>query len=94
MAQRLQHPLDVDYKYVRQVMAIAPNLVEATQRKDVADPYVVALALQLKDAGEVIEVVTDDFVDHLPIKVALGTACDRLQIAHISCEDFLTVLGY
>ena len=94
MAHRLQHPLDVEYEYLRRVMKAAPNLVEANQQKDVADPYVVALALQLMAGGERVEVVTDDVTDHLPTKIALGTACDRLKIPHTTCQTFLTSVGF
>jgi Domain of unknown function (DUF4411) len=92
MQRRLQHPLDVDYEYVKEVMRVAPNLVEANQQKDVADPYVVALALQLRAAGEQVEIVTDDVNDHLPIKIALATACDRCKLPHITCAEFLSAV--
>ncbi len=94
MTHRLQHPLDVEYEHLRRVMKAAPNLVEANQHKDVADPYVVALALQLMADGHAVEVVTDDLVDHLPTKIALGTACDRLKLAHRTCQAFLTLVGF
>ncbi len=94
MSHRLKHALDVDYEHLRRVMQEAPNLVEANQQKDVADPYVVAMALQLAGGGESVEVVTDDLIDHLPTKIALGTACDRLKVPHISCQDFLTAIGF
>lgn len=92
MQRRLRHPLDVDYDYVKEVMRVAPNLVEANQQRDVADPYVAALALQLRAGGESVEVVTDDVIDHLPIKIALATACDRLHISHITCAQLLDVI--
>jgi rRNA maturation endonuclease Nob1 len=94
MTQRLKHPLDVEYEHLRRVMQVAPNLVEATQQKEVADPYVAALALQLVAGGQDVEVVTDDLIDHLPTRIALGTACDRLKLAHIGCQDFLTAIGF
>jgi predicted nucleic acid-binding protein len=89
MQPRLQHPLDVDYEHVREVMRVAPNLVEANQQKDVADPYVVGLALQLRAAGEKVQIVTDDVKDHLTNKIALATACDRFSLPHITCAEFL-----
>jgi len=92
MQRRLQHPLDVDYQYLKEVMRVAGNLVEANQLKDVADPYVVALGLQLRAAGEAVEVVTDDIQDHLPTKIALATACDRLRLSHITCAQFLAAI--
>lgn len=92
MQSRLHHPIDVDFAHVRTVMAVAPKLIEPNQQADPADPYVAALALQLRAAGVQVEVVTDDVVDHLPIKMALGTACDLLKIDHRSCKDFLAVV--
>lgn len=94
MTHRLKHPLDIEYEYIRRVMKVAPNLVEANQQKEVADPYVVALAMQLVAGGESVEVVTDDLVDHLPSKIALGTACDRLKLAHVGCQDLLSAIGF
>ena len=94
MRDRLRHSLDVGSDFVRHVMLVAPNLVEANQQRDVADPYVAALALELQKAGLNVEVVTNDVVDHLPLKIALGTACDRLAIPHISCEEFLRAIGF
>src|SRR5207253_1541768 len=94
MQDKLKHPLDVQIEHIRRVMREAPNLVEANLQKDPADPYVLALALELKEGGKDVEVVTDDLVDHLPIKIALGTACDRLEVAHISGQAFVTAIGY
>ena len=94
MRDRLQHTLDVDPIYLKQVMQAAPKIIEANQQHDVADPYVVALALELTAAGLVAVVVTNDLVDHLPQKIALSTACDRLKVPHISCEEFLKQIGF
>ena len=94
MRDRLIHPLDVDEGYVQRVMRETRRLVEANEQKDVADPYVLALALQLEAEGKTVEVVTDDLVDHLPRKIALATACNHFNVAHVSCEEFLTAIGF
>jgi hypothetical protein len=82
MQKRLRHPLDVDFEHVQAVMAVAPKLAEPNQQGDPADPYVAALAVQLRKDGMTVEVVTDDVIDHLPVKLALATACDLLKIDH------------
>ncbi len=58
-----------DPGYVEQVMAVAGEVIEANAENDPADPYVLALALQLWRENEAQEcfVVTEDQVDRLPI---------------------------
>ncbi len=86
-----QHPLDPEWEHVQRVMAEAGDVVDPNKTKDDADPYVLALALQLVAEGHDVCVVTEDRVDHN--RIAVTTACDRLGIMHCSIRDFLGGLG-
>ncbi len=55
-----------------------------------ADPYVVAMAFEIAERypdGEVI-VVSDDYVDRMPRKESVQTACDRLGLECRRSVDF------
>jgi len=86
-----QHPLDPQWQHVQRVMSQAGEVVDPNKTKDDADPYVLALALQLLGDGYDARVVTEDRVDRN--RIAVTTACDRLAISHCSVRDFLTDLG-
>lgn len=82
-----QHP-EPESVTLRRVLEAA-TLVEVTADHDVADPYVVAMALELKDEGFDVVLVTHDKVDRLPVKESIATACDRLDIVHCELDAFL-----
>lgn len=86
-----QHPLDPGWEHVQRVMAEAGDVVDPNKTKEDADPYVLALALQLLEQGHGVCVVTEDRVDHN--RIAMTTACERLGISHCSVRDFLGGLG-
>lgn len=86
-----QHPLDPGWEHVQRVMAEAGDVVDPNKTKEDADPYVLALALQLLDQGKEVCVVTEDRVDRN--RIAVTTACDRLGLPHCSVRDFLSGLG-
>lgn len=66
---------------LREVLAVAPQLVELDGDEDVADPYVAAMALEVaSQLNRTPVVVTLDVVDRLPLKESLRTACGRLGI--------------
>ncbi len=94
MRRQLQHPLDpaVD-PWLLKVMAETAAVVDQSKETEEADPYVVALALQLADAGCCVAVVTSDVVDRMPIKIALATACAHFAIDVVSPRDFLIEQG-
>ncbi len=85
------HPLDPEWKHVRRVMAEVGDVVDPNKTKEDADPYVLALGLQLLGDGYDVCVVTEDRVDRN--RIAVTTACDRLGLAHCSVRDFLGSLG-
>jgi hypothetical protein len=74
---------------LRTVLAAAPDLLEPDAAEDVADPYVAAMALDLRASGFDAVVVTEDVVDRLPLKLSLKTACARLGLPHAHLADLL-----
>lgn len=88
-----KHPLEPEYEYVRRVMALAGDVVDKRKDSEDADPYVLFMALQLGEQGWSVVIVTDDVVDHMPIKIALGTACERMGVSHIDSRAFLVTCG-
>jgi len=83
----LQHPLDVHYSHLRAVMSVAGDVVDVNKAGEDADPYVLALAQQLKHDGHTVCIVTEDTVDGNRISIA--TACERLKIDFCRVRDFL-----
>ena len=84
-----------DPEYVEEVMVKVANVIEANAENDPADPYVLALALQLWRENEAREcyVVTEDQVDRLPIKISIRTACARLGLNCMDTRDFSEAIG-
>lgn len=69
----------------------AGDVVDPNKTKEDADPYVLALALQLLEEGHDVCVVTEDRVDRN--RIAVTNACTRLGLPHCSVRDFLGGLG-
>ena len=88
---QFRHPLDVDLSHLDTVLLIAGDVVDVTKTTEDADPYVVALAVQLRDDGLKVCVVTEDTVDKISISIA--TACKRLMINHCGVRTFLAACG-
>jgi Domain of unknown function (DUF4411) len=78
---------------LRTVLQVAEQLVdaEATDDREVADPYVAAMACEIPHHHPDCRaaVATDDRVDRLPRKLSLATACDRLGLEHWTPEQFI-----
>lgn len=78
---------------LRYVLSVAEQLVdfEATRDREVADPYVAAMACEIANhyLGCRVVVATDDYVDRLPAKLSLATACKRLDIERWTPEQFI-----
>lgn len=83
------------FEYVRKVLAIAPNLVDAdkVQGADEADPWVVGLELSLLQQGNRVAVITEDRRDRLN-KMSIQSACGLLNIPAISMVAFLQFKQY
>ena len=84
----LQHPLQADYDYLARVMSVAGDVVDANKTREDADPWVLALALQLQETTLFkICIVTEDTVDRH--RISMVTACSRLQLEWCRVRDFL-----
>ena len=88
------HPEPAEETLVR-VLAVAHDLVEVDNPNDAADPYVVAMALELAERHPESRVVlvTNDVVDRLPVKIALKTACDRVGVPSCPLESLIAWLN-
>jgi hypothetical protein len=87
------HPGEPDYIYVQQVMSSeAGKVVDPDKTKEDADPYIIALALQLIGTGHTVCVVTNDQKPQ-PGRISLSTACDHLSVWWCGLSDFLIELG-
>ena len=82
----LQHPLDVRHSHLREVMLVAGNVVDVNKTGEDADPYVLALARQLKSDGHAVCIVTEDTVDRT--RMSIATACRLLEIDNCRMRDF------
>ena len=63
-------------------------MIESDSDSDPADPYVLALALQMWRASMNISVVTEDIKDRLPLKISIRTACGILGLPMLDLEGF------
>ena len=90
IAATAQHFAEPSYEAVAEVLAVA-QLVDTEAEDEVADPWVVAMAVELRDAYREARVVvaSDDVVDRLPQKESIATACERLGIEVWSCDDLI-----
>lgn len=89
VSSKIATPSSPGWDHVEAVMAVADDLIEADAEGDPADPYVVALALELREEGFDAIVATADIVDRPPLKISMGTACDRLALAWMDLDEFL-----
>lgn len=86
-----KHPLDADFDHIRHVMAVAGDVADVHKTEEDADPWVLALALQLVDIGLETCIVTEDVVDRTSISIA--TACGKLDLQHTRVRPFLEHCG-
>jgi hypothetical protein len=77
---------------LREVLGVAEQLVdfETTDDREVADPYVAAMARELTQYEHCrVVVATGDRVDRLPLKMSLATACTLLNLECWTAEEFV-----
>jgi hypothetical protein len=77
---------------VAQVLALTPDLIDPDATGlEPADPYVVAMALDLGTVYPTCSVVvaSDDRIDRPPLKRSVRTACERLRIDFWEPPEFL-----
>lgn len=84
-------PLEPDDSFFKTVMQKVGNVVDPAKTKEDADPYVIALAEQLKSGGSV-SVVSNEVVDHSP-RISIETACDKMAIPHELPQEFLSAVN-
>ena len=78
---------------VRSVLSVFPRLIDPDSEREDADPYVVALALELEDAGQDVVVVTHDVTDRPPLKTSVKTACDHFGIEVMDLNQFRAAIA-
>ncbi|MEX1164397.1 MAG: DUF4411 family protein [Nitriliruptor sp.] len=85
----LQHPVLCSQANLERVMQeVGLELIDVDAETDPADPYVLALALDLQAVALDVEVVTNDRIDRPP-RIGLATACERLGVPAIDLDTFL-----
>lgn len=93
--KHLQHPLHPDTNFVRLVMSEVGDVVDKEKGRDEADPYVIALALQLMSDNWSVTVVTEDVKDRIHRhddrqgKRSLKSACEIMGIEVCLTSDFI-----
>ncbi len=90
---RVLHPLDRIMNTFERVMLEAGDVLDPSKATEDADPYLLALALQIGATGRQAVVVTDDEVDRMPIRISMVTACSRLGLQRLDSRAFLTACG-
>ena len=75
------------HEYIEEVMDKAGNVIESDTDSDPADPYVLALALQIWRSDRDVVVVTEDITDR-PLKISIKKACQILGLSMLRLEDF------
>jgi len=79
---------------VRAVLAVVPDILDATKESgaDEADPYVLALAMKLQGQAMDARVVTEE-TKNRPSKLSLNTACGILGIPSVPLLGLLRAEG-
>lgn len=80
-----------DFDIVKEVLAVAPELIDPDKPYEQADPYVLAVALDIRGLGFDVTVVTDDNRDK-PGKTSLATASGMMGIPSVPLMGFSRVI--
>lgn len=91
LVKQSYEPADVT---VASVMQVAGDVVDPDAEGDPADPYVLAQALEIREAGRNVCVVTNDVVDRVPIKISMRMACERLHLRSCDLAAFMTAVDF
>ncbi|MBI4455275.1 MAG: DUF4411 family protein [Acidobacteria bacterium] len=79
----------VPFETVREVLAAVPRVIDPDkQGADEADPYILALAIELQKVGKKVVVVTEE-TRETPTKMSLRTAAGILGLPSIPLGAFL-----
>ncbi len=78
-----------------EVLTVAAGLLDPNEERNQADPYVVAMAYELRERypDHEVCVATENTVDRPPL-VSPGTACEWLEIPRIDFHGFLMWLPH
>jgi hypothetical protein len=76
---------------VKAVLAIAAELLDPDKSDEQADPYVLAVAIDVRGLGFDVTVVTDDFRDK-PGKLSLATAAGMLGVPSVPLGGFARII--
>jgi len=78
---------------VKAVLRVAPDVLDPDIPEEQADPYVLALGLDLQGLGIYqVTVVTDDRKDK-PTKLSLATAAGMLRLPTVPLHAFVRSIG-
>lgn len=86
------HQTEPDYENVIRVMSSAGAVVDPDAEQDAADPWVVALGLQMMEAGWDVVVVTKDHINRPP-RISLTEACRICGVPSMSVDEALEWLA-
>lgn len=90
----MAYDADPGIAYVKHVMGTeAAAVVDPDKTTEDADPYVIALALELMAMGHDVRVVTNDQND-TPARIAMSKACDITGVDWCGLEEFLVAVGH
>ena len=87
MRTSLHHRMDDTYDAISRVMAIVPTVVDYHKPEEDADPWVLAMALQIQDCGHEACIVTEDVIDRDSIVHSHGrryTPFEALSFVYVS----------
>lgn len=79
---------DPPWNLIQYVMQQAGDVVDPDKEQEDADPYVLAMALELQSRELNVAVVTEDRRDR-PTHIAMATACQRLGLPSQRMTEFL-----
>lgn len=89
----IKHPTEPGVDFIRKVMASeASAVVDPNKTREDGDPFLIAMALELAEAGHGVCIVTNDCNDTAD-RIGLSNACDILEVDWITLEDFLKIQG-
>jgi rRNA maturation endonuclease Nob1 len=80
---------------VAEVLGAAQLTDPNSEGPEPADPYVVAMALEIheKCVSSQVVVVTEDRIDRMPVKESIVTACERLELKWCDTQEFVVWLS-
>ena len=76
---------------VREVLSVVSDVLDKESQVEEADPYVLALALEIRAGGQKVVVVTEERKDR-PDKLSMNTACGLLRVPCLPVEALLREL--